>query len=301
MAAIGELAQLFLAISQADWPRARSSAQEIAEAEERKGHHAAARILRGALASTGPREEQRPNFDAVPTIYAGLPEVLTRLEPYSLLDVQLPTATRRAIQEILREHKYRGRLQEHGLRPRSRLFFFGPPGCGKTLTARAIAAELGLPAFVVRFDGLIGSYLGQTGFRLREVFRFAERTPSVLLVDEIDAVGRRRGKLADIAELDRIVISLMQQLDLLHPAGLLIAASNLPTEIDPALLRRFELAVEFPCPTAKQLRIFAKREAVRRGLTSTETSTGSLRGARTFADVAHRLDMALRSQVLRGL
>lgn len=227
---------------------------------------------------------------------------MTPLPPSGVLDdVTLPSKTRELLGEVLREQRNKSRLLAHGLCPRSRLFFHGPPGCGKTLTARALGAELRLPVFVVRFDALVGSYLGQTSLRIREVFRFAEMNPSVVLIDEIDAVGKRRGKSTDIGELDRVVISLMQQLDLSRPAGVLVATSNIPDELDIALLRRFDLSVEFPAPSAAEVLTFSKREASKRGIQLINGVRHELASAKTFADAEQILQGEQRRAILKGV
>jgi SpoVK/Ycf46/Vps4 family AAA+-type ATPase len=299
MAKITELAGLFQAVASADWRRARAFAEEVANAEENVGHHAAATTLRGALNSTGPRVDASADA-SLPTLLSIAPDVLSSLPPADLRQVELTASGREHLEELVKEHKHRARLHTHGLYPRSRLFFHGPPGCGKTLTARALGTELGLTVFVVRFDTLVGSYLGQTGNRLREVFRFAEGNACVLLIDEIDAVGRRRGKPSDVGELDRVVISLMQQLDLVRPAGVLIAATNIPDELDPALRRRFDLTLEFPAPTANQLRAYAKRRAQLRGIRLVNGVRHELATAMTFADAEQVVEGEHRRIILRN-
>jgi len=254
---------------------------EIADGEERAGKPGAASSLRKALTTVnGAREQDAPM--AVSSI--AVPDLLTALPPAQLSTVRLTKAHRSEIEEILLEFEHRITLEAHGLSPRSKLFFHGPPGCGKTLTARALASALGIPAYVVQFDALLGAYLGQTALRLREVFRFAATTNCVLLLDEIDAIGRVRGKATDIGELDRVVISLMQQLDLVQPAGIVIAASNVPGALDPALLRRFDLEVEFPWPTPGALREYVERAAKVRGFPVANGVSHRLAGARTFAE-----------------
>jgi SpoVK/Ycf46/Vps4 family AAA+-type ATPase len=215
--------------------------------------------------------------------------------------VQLAPAALKQVLDVLKEHKHRERLRLHSLSPRSRLLFYGPPGCGKTVTARAIAGELGLPIFVVRFDALVGSYLGQTGLRLRELFRFAETNPCVLLIDEIDAIGRRRGRSTDIGELDRIVISLMQQIDLVQPAGVLIGASNLPEELDPALFRRFDMTLEFRKPSRKTLQEYGTRIASRNGLRLAPGTRTAIASSGSFADAERIVEAEHRRSVLQGL
>ncbi len=130
-----------------------------------------------------------------------------------LAAVTLPSATREELARLNLEWYHRVRLMERGIARRTKLLFHGPPGCGKSLTASALAKELQLPVYLVRFDAVIGAYLGQTAIHLRQLFHFAETTPCVLLFDELDALGKRRGNPTDVGELDRIAIALMQELE----------------------------------------------------------------------------------------
>ncbi|MFN0250261.1 MAG: AAA family ATPase [Kofleriaceae bacterium] len=300
MTKISDLSNLFHALSAEDWQGARVVAENIASAEERAGHHGAATRLRGALSSTGPRADSESRSLSIPA-FVGAPEILSRLPDASLDDIELTKSARSLINEVLKEHRHRTRLLANDLRPRARLFFFGPPGCGKTITARALGASLGVPTFVVRFDALVGSYLGQTSIRLREVFRFAESHPSVIVIDEIDAVGRHRGRTADVGEMDRIVISLMQQLELVQPAAMLIAASNLAEHLDPALLRRFDVALEFPRPSRGQLAVFAQHQAKARKVTLGKATQAAVSKAETFADVEKLIESEHRRAILRNV
>lgn len=297
MARIPALTTLFQALAAGDLRRARALAEGIAVSEEKAGRREAAAKLRDAL---GPSPSLAPEPPLARSV--SLPDLLTPLPTAVRLDaVELTPATRTAVQEVLREHRHRDALAAHDVKPRSRLFFHGPPGCGKTMTAQALAGELGLPLYVVRFDALIGSYLGQTALRVRECFRFAESTPCVLLVDEVDALGRKRGKVTDIGELDRVLISVMQQLDLSVPAGLIIAASNVPDDLDPALIRRFDASLAFPAPEAAVLARFAKAEATKRGFKLVNGFKHELGMAKTFADVRHAVDDEHRRIILRGV
>ena len=301
MAKISDLTSLFTAVSVGDWVQARVLAETIVASEEQAGHHGAAATLRGALTATGPRPERHNGHGGQSSPLSGLPsDLLTTLSSTALLlDVKLPPSARKILNEVVQENRYRGQLLNHSLRPRNRLFFHGPPGCGKTMTAVALGNELRLPVRVVRFDVLVGSYLGQTAMRVHEVFRYAEAHACVLLIDEIDAVGRRRGKVSDVGELDRVVISLMQQLDLVEPAGLIVAASNIPEELDPALLRRFDSVVAFPSPSKSEIRAYVRQEAMKRGVKLANGVRQELASATTFADAQRIIEVEQRRAILR--
>ena len=298
MARTADLARLFTAVAKGDLAHARALAGEMAAAEDRAGKPTAAAALRTALVTrNGPRDLDAP---ATATGVA-LPELLMPLPRAAFDELRLPEQKRRILSEVISEHRHREELAAHGLSPRSKLFFYGPPGCGKTFAARALASALDWPVFVVRFDALLGAFLGQTSLRLREVFRFAGSTRCVLLLDEIDAVGRIRGKATDIGELDRVVITLMQQLDLVEPAGMVIAASNVPQQLDPALDRRFDVRLEFPRPSTTALRSYVRDAAQQRGVEVLNGARHELGRAKTFADVEQILSAEHRRLVLRGV
>ncbi len=218
--------------------------------------------------------------------------------PGGLSSVVLRRENRLDLDDMVTEWRKRKILESKNLRRRSRVLFHGPPGCGKSLSAMALAAEFGLPLYLVRFDALVGAYLGQTAVQLRQVFQFAEETPCVLLLDEIDALGKARGNPADVGELDRIVISLMQELEHSRPSGLIVATSNLPERLDRALWRRFDLAVLFPRPSKRQLLSYARDLAHRHTLRASPAMMTQAGRLRSFADVTQLIENAARKQAL---
>lgn len=257
------LADLFRAITAEDFGRASVIAGEVCKAEEKKGHRSAARLLRGALQGTS--NGLAPILGRASDALAGqsfLPNALVRLrEPTRLESVVLSPSVRVDLDNVMAEWRYSDHLKKRGVAPRSKLLFHGPPGCGKSLTAQALGNELDLPVYMVRFDAVIGAFLGQTAIHLRQLFHFAETTPCVLLLDELDALGKRRGNPLDVGELDRIVISLLQELEHSRPIGVVIGTTNLSSHLDDALWRRFDLDIEFRAPSQSVLRSYTKRIA----------------------------------------
>jgi AAA+ superfamily predicted ATPase len=260
-----KLAELFRAIAAGDLKAASDLASDMVKLEHKKGHTTAARMLKGALsAGMVPSLEPalRPRTDAA----LPLSTALVRLNAgRKLADVVLANKPRGSVNDLISEWIYRDQLRARGLPRRSKFLFHGPPGCGKSLTAQALGAELGLPVFMVRFDAVIGSFLGQTAMHLRQLFLFAESSPCVLLLDELDALGKRRGNPLDVGELDRIVISLMQELEHSRPMGIVIGTTNLPRHLDDALWRRFDLDIPFEAPNQATLRRFVMKLAQERG------------------------------------
>lgn len=303
MPTIRKLAELFRAIATHDAARAGDVAAEICKGEEHKGHRSAARLLRGALAAGAATHPSLPPSHGTNGISTStiLSSALVRLDSsQKLRNVVLTNSARDDLDNVVLEWRKRDRLRARGIERRSRLLFYGPPGCGKSLTARALGCETGLPVYLVRFDAVIGAYLGQTAIHLRQLFHFAETTACVLLLDELDALGKRRGNPLDVGELDRIVISLMQELEHSRPMGFIIATSNLPRHLDDALWRRFDLSMSFGRPNRNALSLFVHRVAKQRRL---RLSAGVLRKAarlKSFAEAATLVEAEARRQVLHN-
>lgn len=145
-------------------------------------------------------------------------------------------------------------IRRHGLPLRSKLLFCGPPGCGKTLCAEVVAAELKMPLVVARLDAIIASHLGETAANLRKVFDMAQSQPVVLFLDEFDAIARTRTDATEHSEIRRVVNSLLMMIDRFAGRSLLIAATNLEHTLDRAIWRRFDEVVVFNKPTVVQIR-----------------------------------------------
>ena len=130
---------------------------------------------------------------------------------------------------------------------------FGPPGCGKTMAAVAVARDLKLPLLVVRLDSILGSYLGNSSRNLRRIFDNALSQPCILLLDEFDAIGKMRDDVQEVGEIKRLVSSLLQNLDRVRDGQILIAATNHHHILDPAIWRRFDVALQLEKPGKEEL------------------------------------------------
>ena len=168
-------------------------------------------------------------------------------------DLFLSDLCERACRELVEEQHRAGLLRSHSLEPRHRVLLVGPPGNGKTSLAEAIAEALAVQFFVVRYDAIIGSFLGETATRLRRVFDYARTTPCVLFFDEFDAVGKERGDVNETGEIKRVVTSLLMQIDDLPSYTVVVTASNHSELLDRAVWRRFQLRLELPAPTRAQI------------------------------------------------
>ena len=199
-------------------------------------------------------------------------------------DLFLPPMCERACRSLVEEQHRADLLRAHGLDPRHRVLLVGPPGNGKTSLAEAIAEALGVEFFVVRYDAIIGSFLGETASRLRRVFDYARTTPCVLFFDEFDAVGKERGDVNETGEIKRVVTSLLMQVDALPSYTIFIAASNHCELLDRAVWRRFQLRLELPAPDTGQIARYFESFA-----TSLDQSLGvaPLRIAETLGPISY--------------
>jgi SpoVK/Ycf46/Vps4 family AAA+-type ATPase len=229
---------------------------------------------------------------------------LLRVEPHPDLDQEpmYSDAVGEALSRLVAERGKRDQLLAAGLQPTRTALFTGPPGVGKTLSARWIARALGLPLVILDLGAVMSSYLGRTGANLRHVLDYAKSTDCVLLLDELDAIAKRRDDDGDIGELKRLVTVLIQQLDDWPESGLLLAATNHASLLDPAIWRRFEAVVEFPLPSEA-----AARQFIAARLAGTTAEPGpwaailarACRGA-SFSDLERDLTAARRAAVLSG-
>lgn len=161
--------------------------------------------------------------------------------------------------QLIQERRQMNRLASMGLNPTRSAIFVGPPGVGKTLTARWVGSQLGMPLYVLDLTAVMSSLLGRSGSNLRAALDFAKRSPCVLLLDEIDAIAKRRSDDTDVGELKRLVTVILQEVDEWPASGLLLAATNHPDLIDPALWRRFDLVVTFNTPERAAVKAAIKR------------------------------------------
>jgi hypothetical protein len=171
----------------------------------------------------------------------------------------LPDGLFLQLQSLVRERQERERLAAHGIKPTRSAILVGPPGVGKTLSARWIANQLGKPLWVLDLTTVMSSLLGKTGSNLRAVFDHAKQNQAVLLLDEIDAIAKRRSDESDVGELKRLVSAILQEVDAWPDSGLLLAATNHPELIDPALWRRFDAVLTFNAPQKAVLAAAVRR------------------------------------------
>lgn len=252
MAQADLLVELLKSASNGDQLAFRKAAEALIQEEKSKGH----RILADRLAKS-----LQPNAFAMGRVAPKQngsggqhKDLIYEVTPERALDsLVLPTSIHDQIKEVVEEQHRAELLHAHNLRARNRLLFAGPPGNGKTSLAEALAFELMYPLVVVRYETLIGSYLGETSGRLKHLLDYARTQRCVLFFDEFETLGKERGDTHETGEIKRVVSSLLLQIDDLPDYVVVVAASNHPELLDRAVWRRFQVRVELPMPTRQQL------------------------------------------------
>jgi SpoVK/Ycf46/Vps4 family AAA+-type ATPase len=219
-----------------------------------------------------------------------------------LEDLILPDDTLTAVLQLIEEQQRASLLRSHSLEPRHSALLVGPPGNGKTSLAEAVAESLAVPFFVVRYEAMIGSFLGETAARMKRVFDYARTMPCVLFFDEFDTVGKERGDTHETGEIKRVVTSLLMQIDELPSYVVILAATNHAELLDRAVWRRFQLRLALPTPNQKQiayyLTLMSRRNEMTLGV-SAELISKTL-GKVSFSDAEQFFLNLARRQVLES-
>lgn len=213
----------------------------------------------GAIVSASPLRTAESPIRPIP-VDADSRQKLLREEYPVVLEREpvWPDSVGEQLQAVLLEQSQAALLEEAGLTPIRSLLMTGPPGCGKTTTAAWVAQQLDLPLLTLDLATVMSSYLGKTGSNIRAVLNHAQESPCVLLLDEFDAIAKRRDDDGDVGELKRLVTVLLQAIDDWPSGSLLIAATNHGELLDPAVWRRFDSVINFPSPTRKQVSVFLR-------------------------------------------
>ena len=253
MASAEQLKALLKSHLEGDDDRFFSVAMQVAAHEAKLGHGKLAQELRAMIddaksrrGATSPVPIGRPRGELANLLEDSYPKA-------RLAEMILGKELSQQIERVIREQRHAGRILEHGLAPRRKLLLVGPPGTGKTMTASVLAGELGLPLLQVRLDGLITKFMGETAAKLRQVFDATGRTRGVYFFDEFDAIGSQRGLANDVGEIRRVLNSFLQMIEQDRSHSLVIAATNHPDLLDPALFRRFDDVLHYDLPDRSQI------------------------------------------------
>jgi SpoVK/Ycf46/Vps4 family AAA+-type ATPase len=248
-----QLKTLIDSFAAGDEARFYRTALQLAADEARRGHGKLAQELRQmvdearARGHTLPVAARRPIPIAQPR--GDLGELVTASYPdLKLQDMILTDPLRRRLMRILNENRGLEKLREYNLRPRRKFLLVGPPGTGKTMTALAVAGELHVPMYLVRFESMITKFMGETAAKLRLIFEAMRNVRAVFLFDEFDAIGAQRALPNDTGEIRRILNSFLQFIESDDSESVLIAATNHAEMLDRALIRRFDDVLTYDLP-----------------------------------------------------
>lgn len=268
-----------------DYAQFQKTVEALAADERAKNHGILADRL---IAQLQHNSNGRPRPLALsPASHHSSPLVAELVPQRRIEDLILPPEVEEAVRELVEEQHRADLLRSFSLEPRNRVLLVGPPGNGKTSLAEAIADALNAPFLVVRYEAVIGSYLGETAQRIGQVFEYARSRQCVLFFDEFDAVGKERGDRYETGEIKRVVSSLLLQIDALPSYVVVVTASNHPELLDRAVWRRFQLRLELPPPKQNQVEEWFRRFQKRTGHVfelSPRTLARSLKGL-SFAEI----------------
>lgn len=255
MARADLLVSLVKAGARGDDKQFRRTVEALVAEERAKQHHVLADQLTESLRpSPSPAVRNGRGSDDQ------IQHMLFETTPHRTLDsLFLSDTVRQTCQEVIEEQHRVDLLRAYNLEPRHRILLAGPPGNGKTSIAEALAEALYLPLVTVRYEGLIGSFLGETATRLSRLFDYVRPQRCVLFFDEFDAIGKERGDIHETGEVKRVVSSLLLQIDALPSHVVVVCASNHPELLDRAVWRRFQVRLSLPPPSVTQLEEYFKK------------------------------------------
>ena len=289
--------ELVEAQQRGDNNRFRMLVEAIIAEERNNQHHLVADRLSELITTSGTHGLLAPRDDSARQVSDLVHEVVPKRR---LIDVHMAPQVAAAITEVIEEHHRSELLRSHGLEPRNRILLEGPPGNGKTSLAEATAAELMVPFYVVRYEGVVSSFLGETTSRLDHVFEFARTRRCVLFFDEFDSIAKERADAHETGEIKRVVSTLLLQIDRLPSHVVAICATNHGELLDRAAWRRFQLRLTLEPPSRAQATAYLERRRVKLGGSlgqTPRTLADKLAGA-SYAEIEQFTQDVMRRYVL---
>lgn len=275
MARADLILSLIKASRRGDDRQVRKVVEALAAEERAKNHTIFADRLLAQLRNDDRGQFRRSTQPA--KRFGGGPLVAETVPARRFEEMILPTEAEEMVRELVAEQHRADLLRSYNLEPRHRVLLVGPPGNGKTTLAEAMAYALNVPLLLVRYEAVIGSYLGETARRISHLFEHVGSRRCVLFFDEFDSVGKERGDLHETGEIKRVVSSLLLQIDSLPSYVVAVAATNHPELLDRAVWRRFQVRLELPAPSTKQIAAwftrFEKRHSIRLGIAAPRLAT----------------------------
>ena len=242
----------------------RKAAEAISAEERAKHHEILAQKIENLLKSTHivdsinkGSDESRPMFFSRDRMSANL---CHEKNPEKTLDqLILSESIIKSCHELIEEQMRADLLRSYGVDPRNKILLVGPPGNGKTSLAEALANALMVPLYIVKYESIVGSYLGETTSKLARLFEYVRARQCVLFFDEFETLGKERSDEHETGEIKRVVSSLLLQIDALPSYVVIIAATNHDSLLDTAVWRRFQLKMELSKPSANDLELWLSR------------------------------------------
>jgi len=305
------LRKLFHSFSHNEREAFYAAAQEIIDEEKHKSHLLLAKDLEKLLYNGNGNGHAKPlasnlapwhQFPEVPKDKeTGLP--LLEIKKFDLTWDHIILSERNIdlLQELVLENRKQDVLEAYGLKPKNKLLFCGPPGCGKTQTAKVLSSVLGLPLAYVNLTSVFSSYLGETATNLQKIFDYIIKSEWVVLFDEFDAIACDRNTPNEHGEIKRLVNSLLQLIDNTESTSLFIAATNHENLLDSAVWRRFDDVIRFDKPTLELRTLLLTRYlcAIRYPGVDLSTFAAQIEAA-TGSDIERICVDAIKSTILRG-
>lgn len=255
MATASHVTTLIRSFKENDREKFITTAIQLAAHEAQLGHSAVAQEIRQLVDAikSQPASAKLLHFKKTDNAVIGELTIVSRPSA-RLTDLILSKPLIERIKKIMHEYRQRAKLLAHGLNPRRKALLAGPPGTGKTMTARVLAGELNMPLYTVLMDKLVTKYMGETSAKLRQIFSCMPDQRGVYLFDEFDAIGGDRTRDNDVGEMRRVLNAFLQLLEEDGSQSLVIAATNEANILDSALFRRFDDVLRYENPDENSIR-----------------------------------------------
>jgi SpoVK/Ycf46/Vps4 family AAA+-type ATPase len=267
MAASNQIKSLITSFGKGDENRFFATAMQIAASESRRGHSTFAKDLKQLIDKAKKerlslfKEEGKRITLSIPK--RELQELIDVYQPRIKLDnMVLAPSVKEALEKLLKEQSQWELLKKFNLEPQRKLLLYGEPGTGKTMTAEAIAGELNIPVYIIRLDGLMSKYMGESISKLRLIFDAMVDHRAVYLFDEFDSIGSHRNQGQDVGEIKRVLNSFLINIEKDTSNSIIIAATNLHEALDKALFRRFDTTVQYPLPNEDEIEETIKKRLI---------------------------------------
>jgi len=307
MAASDQIKSLIKSFGEGDEDRFFASAMQIAASEARQGHALFAQelkaLIEGAKKNRSLTQLDRGKIVSISPQKRELNELLEVFQPrINLSNMVLESGIKEKLDRLIKEQRKLDLLLHHNLTPRRKLLLIGAPGTGKTMTAQAIAGELGIPVFIIRLDGILSKFMGESIAKLRMIFDLMPQQRGVYLFDEFDSIGSHRDQGQDVGEIKRILNSFLINIEKDISNSIIIAATNLPELLDKALFRRFDDIINYPLPDKKDIAVAIRKYTA--GFSFDEkvnyNTLAEAASGLNYSDISRSCEETIKEMILSG-